>query len=108
MYTHFLKNKKIINHNKNLIDNVIKNYGFVDLSYGNDSCNSIGYILNDKEYFQIFIPNSNNENYDNEEFNKYLVCFESENYYHFEQFNLEVESIEDAVSIVLSNINIGG
>ena len=106
-------NNEIKKLNKNIINNTTKYYNFVDVSYGNDMCSSIGFELV-KEwrlYFQIFLTNSKNNNYDNEEFNTYQILLID--YYdndliqnQYTDNELQFNNIEDAVSFVLSNKDI--
>ena len=106
-------NNKIRELNKNIINDTTKYYDFEDTSYGNDLCKSIGFELV-KEwrlYFQIFLTNSKNNNYDNEEFNTYQILLID--YYdndliqnQYTDNELQFNNIEDAVSFVLSNKDI--
>ena len=48
MYTHYLDDN-VIEYNRKLID-IFNKYGFYDLCYGNDCCNSVAYNLF-KDYY---------------------------------------------------------
>lgn len=114
-------NSEIKKLNENIINDTTKYYNFVDISYGNDLCESIGFELV-KEwrlYFQIFLTNSKNNNYDNEEFNKYnilLIDYYGNDLIEYCEFfkeansykdnELQFDNIEDAISFVLSNEDI--
>jgi hypothetical protein len=105
-------NKKIKKLNENIINDTTKYYNFDDISYGNDLCESIGFeiVKEWRLYFQIFLTNSKNNNYDNEEFNNYnilLIDYYDNNLietYDYEDF--QFNNIEDVISFVLSNKDI--
>mgnify|MGYP003125496635 FL=1 len=114
-------NNEIKKLNKNIINDTTKYYNFVDISYSNDLCESIGFelIKEWKLYFQIFLTNSKNNNYDNEEFNKYhilLIDYYDNDLIEYCEFykeansykdkELQFDNIEDAISFVLSNKDI--
>ena len=116
-----LRTYKIKNINENIINDTEKYYNFTDISCNNDLCESIGFELV-KEwrlYFQIFLTNSKNNNYDNEEFNTYnilLIDFYDNDLIEYCEFykkansykdkELTFNTIEDAISFVLSNKDI--
>jgi len=116
----FGENKKIEKMNDNIIIDLVDNYDFSDITYDNDLCRSVGYELDTYSdgngggnwgmYFQIFLINSENNNYDEEEFNTYnlLLCDEqSDNLietYNSSDFNFD--TIEEVLSFVLSNKDI--
>ena len=116
----FGENKKIEKMNDNIIIDLVNNYDFSDITYNNDLCRSVGYELDkytDENgggswgmYFQIFLTNSENQNYDKEKFNTYnlLLCDEqSDNLietYNNGDFNFD--TIEEVLSFVLSNKDI--
>lgn len=103
MYKHFLDDNVIDDNYEDIKD--FEKYGFKDISYGNDLCNSVGYDLEDcVEYFQIMLPNSQDEDMDRECTNKYCVFYYHDELWDQDLFFMSVNNIEDALSIVLSNI----
>ena len=112
----FEENRKIEIINDNIIIDLVDNYGFSDITYGNDLCRSVGYELaltkdgyNWGMYFQIFLTNSENNNPSEEEFSTYnllLIDDYSNNIVQtYEDDELNFNTIEDAVSFVISNKN---
>jgi len=113
----FGENNNVKKMNDETIINLVDNYNFSDITYNNDLCRSVGYELDTYSdengggnwgmYFQIFLPNSENNNYDEEEFNTYniLLCDEqSDNL--IETYNGDdflFDTIEEFLSFVLSN-----
>ena len=116
----FNENKKIEKMNDNIIINVIDNYNFEDITYGNDLCRSVGYNLDKYSdeygggnwglYFQIFLTNSDIDDYNQEEFGTYniLLCDEqSDNLIEtYETDDFCFDTLEDVISFVLSNKDI--
>ena len=113
----FNESNKIKKMNDKTIINLVDNYNFSDITYNNDLCRSVGYELDTYSdengggnwgmYFQIFLPNSENNNYDEEEFNTYniLLCDE-QNDNLIETYNGDdflFDTLEEVVSFVLSN-----
>lgn len=105
MYTHFLDNN-VIKYNEKLIE-LFKKYGFYDISYGNDCCNSVSYDLGDNYYFQIFLPNSKKDNYINENFNTFSINLQNNEKYLDNLLDLYnfTECIEDVIGFIESNKN---
>ena len=116
----FNENKKIEKMNDNIIIDLVDNYNFEDITYGNDLCRSVGYKLDTYSekygggnwgmFFQIFLTNSENTNYDKEEFGTYniLLCDEqSDNLIEtYETDDFCFDTLEDVISFVLSNKDI--
>lgn len=118
----FNENKKIEKMNDNIIINVIDNYNFEDITYGNDLCRSVGYNLDKYSdeygggnwglYFQIFLTNSDIDDYNQEKFGTYnilLIDEFSDNL--IETYGTDIDSynfntLEDVISFVLSNKDI--
>ena len=106
MFTHFLDDN-VIELNQDLMK-IFNDYGFYDISYGNDCCNSVAYQINDKMYFQVFLPNSKLDNPSNENWNTFSIFInheieimedDNEFYNHF-------DNIEDVLGFIESNKNI--
>ena len=116
----FGESKKIEQMNNNIIIDLVDNYNFEDITFGNDLCRSVGYELDTYSeengggswgmFFQIFLTNSENQNYDEEEFNTYnllLIDEQGDNLiqtYSSREFTFD--TLEEALSFVLSNKNI--
>tara|TARA_R100001463_G_scaffold53211_1_gene104178 strand:- start:973 stop:1284 length:312 start_codon:yes stop_codon:yes gene_type:complete len=97
----FNESSKIKKMNLEIIKDLVKYYNFEDTTYHNDLCRSVGFNLdkNWDEWFKLFLTNSNNNNYDNEEFNTYNVyCefFPNDDCFDF-------KNLEDAISFIISN-----
>lgn len=104
MFTHFLDDN-VIKLNEELIK-IFKNYGFNDISYGNDCCNSVVYYIDENNFFQIFLPNSLLDNIDNEQFNKFSLNIQNSiHYIIFELYDI-FDNIEDVLGFIESNKNI--
>tara|TARA_Y100000401_G_C8147055_1_gene137704 strand:- start:62 stop:412 length:351 start_codon:yes stop_codon:yes gene_type:complete len=104
---------KIKKLNKNIINDTGKYYNFTNITSNNDLCDSIGLKIVEewRLYFQIFLTNSKNNNYDNEEYNTYQILLID--YYdndliqnEYTDNELQFNNIEDAISFVLSNKDI--
>ena len=109
MYTHYLDDN-VIKYNRELI-NIFNKYGFDDISYGNDCCNSVEYQINDKMYFQIFLPNSKLDNPSNENWNTFSIFINDENHEKEimeddNEFYNHFDNIEDVLGFIESNKNI--
>ena len=103
MYTHFLDTKKIIGLNTYIM-NTLKQYDFSDVSYGNDCCNSMAYGYNESEfYFTIYLPNSKNQDYDQEKHNTYFIMLVAPNLYIDSLYEEEFNNLENALGFILSN-----
>ena len=103
MYTHFLENQEIVNYNEHLIE-TLKHYNFSDLSYGNDCCNSMGKdYKNSKFYFTIYLPNSKTQDYEQEKHNTFYIMLVAPDLYIDPLYEKEFETLEDALSFILSN-----
>ena len=91
----FNENKKI----QKINDKIIKN----------DLCRSIGYELdyNWRMYFQIFLTNSKNDNYNEEEFNTYnILLFDEKGDNLIETYNtgdFSFNTIEEILGFIFSN-----
>jgi hypothetical protein len=106
MYTHFL-HQAVIEINDNLMK-IFNDYGFYDISYGNDCCNSVAYDIDDDNFFQVFIPNSLIDDARNEHFNKFTIMIQNPNHYTdniFELYDI-FDNIEDVLGFVESNKDI--
>ena len=106
MYTHFL-HQAVIEINDNLMK-IFNDYGFYDISYGNDCCNSVAYDIDEDNFFQVFIPNSLIDDARNEHFNKFTIMIQNPNNYVdniFELYDI-FDNIEDVLGFVESNKNI--
>ena len=103
MYTHFLDDN-VIELNQDFMK-IFKDYGFQDISYGNDTCNSVAYQINDKMYFQVFLPNSKVDNPSNENWNTFsiYVNHEIEIMEDDDQFYNYFDNIEDVLGFIESN-----
>ena len=109
----FGENKKIEKMNDKTIIDLVDNYGFDDITYQNDLCRSVGYELDTHSngdswgvYFQIFLPNSENNNYDEEEFNTYNILLfdeQGDNLIQTNSGDFNFNTIEEVLSFVLSN-----
>ena len=107
MFTHFLDDD-VIEYNEKIID-IFLSYGCENISYGNDTCNSVGYYLNNKTYLHIFIPNSKINNPSNEQFNTFgiFLCCDNDTILEDDnQFYDFTEKIEDVLGFIESNKNI--
>tara|TARA_R100000152_G_C6755885_1_gene179633 strand:- start:259 stop:588 length:330 start_codon:yes stop_codon:yes gene_type:complete len=106
MYTHYLDDN-VIEYNRKLID-IFNKYGFDDISYGNDCCNSVAYNLGEDYYFQVFLPNSKKDDYDNENWNTFSLNLQNNELYIDNLFDLYsfTECIEDVLGFIESNKNI--
>ena len=106
MYIHFL-DENVIKLNEDLIK-IFNNYGYEDISYGNDCCNSVCYNLGNNYYFQIFIPNSNNDNNEYEQWNTFSIYLQNPDMYLDNLLDLYnfTKNIEDVLGFVESNKNI--
>ena len=100
----------------------LNNYNFEDITYGNDLCRSVGYNLDKYSdeygggnwglYFQIFLTNSDIDDYNQEKFGTYnilLIDEFSDNL--IETYGTDIDSynfntLEDVISFVLSNKDI--
>ena len=103
MFTHFLDDN-VIELNQDLMK-IFNNYGYQDISYGNDTCNSVAYQINDKMYFQVFLPNSKVDNLSNENWNTFSIHLQSslgviEDDYQLYNFS---KNIEDVLGFIESN-----
>ena len=106
MYTHYLDDN-VIEYNRKLID-IFNKYGFDDISYGNDCCNSVSFELGDNFYFQIFLPNSKKDDYRNENWNNFSIYLKSDRIEiedDYEFYN-HFDNIEDVLGFIESNKNI--
>ena len=110
----FIENKKIEKINDKIIIDLVTNYGFSDITYKNDLCRSVGYELhyNWSVYFQIFLTNSENDNYDEEEFNTYnILLFDEKGDNLIETYNTDdfsFNTIEEVLGFIFSNKSIKG
>lgn len=110
----FIENKKIEKINDKIIIDLVNNYGFRDITYKNDLCRSVGYELyyNWSFYFQIFLTNSENDNYDEEEFNTYnILLFDEKGDNLIETYNTDdfsFNTIEEVLGFIFSNKSIKG
>ena len=106
MYTHYLDDN-VIKYNRKLID-IFNKYGCDDISYGNDCCNSVAYQINDKMYFQVFLPNSKLDNPSNENWNTFSIFInhEIEILENDDEFYNHFDNIEDVLGFIESNKNI--
>ena len=106
MYIHFL-DENIIEYNTKTID-ILIDYGCEDISYGNDCCNSVCYDLGNDFYFQIFIPNSKNDNHEYEQWNTFSINLQNNEIYLDNIFNIYefTKNIEDVLGFIESNKNI--
>ena len=106
MFTHFLDDN-VIELNQDLMK-IFNDYGFQDISYGNDCCNSVAYQISDKMYFQVFLPNSKVDNPSNENWNTFSIYVNHEieimedDYEFYNYF----DNIEDVLGFVESNKDI--
>lgn len=81
--------------NKNLIESMTK-VKFLDSSWHNDLCDS---IANEELNIQIFLPNSDVEDFDNEQFNTYtIVSFDGEKEYP--QYADNLYTLNEIVDII--------
>ena len=106
MFIHFL-DENVIELNQDLMK-IFNDYGFQDISYGNDCCNSVAYQISDKMYFQVFLPNSKVDNPSNENWNTFSIYVNHEieimedDYEFYNYF----DNIEDVLGFVESNKSI--
>ena len=103
MFIHFL-DKNVIEINQDLVK-IFNDYGFYDISYGNDCCNSVAYDIDEDNFFQIFIPNSLTDDMENEHFNKFTIMIQNPNNYVdniFELYDI-FDNIEEVLGFVESN-----
>ena len=106
MFIHFLDDN-VIELNQDLMK-IFNDYGFQDISYGNDCCNSVAYDIDEDNFFQVFIPCSLIDNKENEQFNKFTIMIQNPNNYVdniFELYDI-FDNIEDVLGFVESNKDI--
>ena len=106
MYIHYL-DENVIKLNEDLIK-IFNDYGYEDISYGNDCCNSVCYNLGNNYYFQVFIPNSNSDNHEYEQWNTFSINLQNPDMYLDNLLDLYnfTKNIEDVLGFVESNKNI--
>lgn len=106
MFTHFLDDN-VIELNQDLMK-IFNDYGFYDISYGNDCCNSVAYDIDETTFFQVFLPNSKVDNLSNENWNTFSIHLQSslgviEDDYQLYNFS---KNIEDVLGFIESNKDI--
>ena len=93
----FKNSKEYINH-YNINNEIFESFGFEDTSWHNDLCPSYSKNSDDeKTLITIWFPNSENEDYDNEEFNTFSIDFQWGDEYLF------LSSIDEVFSLLKSN-----
>jgi hypothetical protein len=98
--------KKIFKDSKEYINNydinneIFESFGFIDSSWHNDLCPSYSILSKDgQKNITIWFPNSETQDYDNEQFDNFSIDFHNGEEIFF------VPSIDDVLSIIKSNQN---
>ena len=89
------------------IRNMFSEFGFEDVSWKNDCCPSFQKEISAYPYsedsFMVYLPNSENDNHNNEEFNQYIIHFQLNTIPQDEY--LLFDSAEDVIGFFMSNLN---
>ena len=79
----------------NEVFNRLKDIGFEDVSYGNDTCPSIGIVLNNSQFITVYVDYHNLELREYPEWNMFNVVWDNQ---ELSEYNYqETDSIEEAI-----------
>jgi hypothetical protein len=95
----FKDSKEYIN-NYDINNDILESFGFIDSSWHNDLCPSYSILSKDEQKnITIWFPNSETQDYDNEQFDNFSIDFHNGEEIFF------IPSIDDVLSIIKSNQN---
>lgn len=80
------------------LNSAFEKHQWLDSSWHNDACDSAALEISDDFHLNVYIPNSNKQDLDHEEFNTYSL---SENL----EFISEFKTLEEVINYIKTNYN---